>query len=99
MKSGQAGHNLPSTYPVNNTGTPQCETASHPFIVRIWLEETAEEAGEVIWRGHITHVPSGERLYLTRLEDITAFIAPYLDQMGVKLGLFWRVGKWLNRWK
>ncbi len=81
---------------MHNTCTQPCEAASHPFIVRIWLEETAEEAGEAIWRGHITHVPSGERRYLTRLEDITAFIAPYLEKMGVKLGLFWRVRKWLK---
>ena len=31
------------------------------FIVRIWVEETAEESGRSSWRGHITHVPSGER--------------------------------------
>jgi hypothetical protein len=75
------------------------EFNTHSFIVKVWLEETAEEAGRAVWRGHITHVPSGERRYLKALDDITAFIAPYLEKMGVKLGLFWRARRWLKRWK
>lgn len=54
------------------------------FIVKIWLEETAEEAGRAIWRGHITHVPSSERCYLKNLNEIAAFIESYLEKMGVK---------------
>jgi hypothetical protein len=60
------------------------EFNTHSFIVKIWLEETAEEAGEATWRGHITHVPNGERRYVQDLDEITAFIAPYLERMGVK---------------
>ena len=59
------------------------EANTHPFIVKIWIEETAEEAGQATWRGHITHVPTGERRYLKDLDDITAFIAPYLEKMGM----------------
>ena len=54
------------------------------FVVTIWLEETAEEAGTATWRGHVTHVPSGERRYLKRLEDIVDFVRPYLARMGIK---------------
>jgi hypothetical protein len=53
------------------------------FIVKIWLEETAEEAGIAVWRGHVTHVPSGKRRYIKELADVRAFIAPYLQRMGV----------------
>jgi hypothetical protein len=60
------------------------EFNTHSFIVKIWLEETTEEAGQATWRGHITHVPSGERRYVQDLGDIAAFIAPYLERMGVK---------------
>jgi hypothetical protein len=60
------------------------EGYTHSFIVKIWLEETAEEAGRATWRGHITHVPSGERRYLKKLDEITAFIRPYLQEMGVR---------------
>jgi hypothetical protein len=73
------------------------EHQTHSFIVRIWLEETAEETGRITWRGHITHVPSGKRHYLKNLEDSLTFIAPYLEEMGVKLGLGWRVRFWLKR--
>jgi hypothetical protein len=61
------------------------ESNTHPFIVKIWLEEMAQEAGQATWRGHITHVPSGTRRYIQALDDILIFIAPYLRQMGVQL--------------
>jgi len=73
------------------------ESHTHSFIVKIWLEETAEEAGQAIWRGHITHVPGGQRRYVKDLDDISAFMAPYLQGIGVKLGRRWRVGNWLRR--
>ena len=75
------------------------EFNTHSFIVKIWLEEPAEGNRRGMWRGHITHVPSGERRCLKNLDDITAFIAPYLERMGVKLDLLWRAKRWLNRWK
>jgi hypothetical protein len=59
------------------------EATSHSFIVRVWLEETAEEAGRAIWRGSITHVPSGQRKYLQELGELVAFIQVYLQTMGV----------------
>ena len=59
----------------------QLETKSASFIVRIWLEETAEEAGRLVWRGSITHVPSGERLYFEKLEAIADFVASYVKTM------------------
>lgn len=73
------------------------EVNIHSFIIKIWLEETVEEAGRAIWRGHITHVPSGERRYLKDLDDIAVFITPYLEGMGVKFGLRWRLKMWFKR--
>lgn len=55
------------------------------FVVRLWIEETAEEAGTATWRGHITHVPSGDRRYIKELCEILPFISPYLEEMGVSL--------------
>lgn len=58
---------------------------SHSFIVKVWLEESLEDAaGEATWRGHITHVPSQERRYLHALDDIIDFVGPYLERMGVR---------------
>jgi hypothetical protein len=67
------------------------------FIVRIWIEDCAEEAGRGTWRGQITHVSSSERQYLKNLDEIGDFISPYLEAMGVKPGVRWRMRRWLKR--
>lgn len=72
------------------------ELDTHSFVVKVWLEETAEGAGRAVWRGHITHVPSGERRYLKDLDGIGAFVASYLEEMGVKFGIRWRVRRWIK---
>jgi hypothetical protein len=61
------------------------EATAHSFVLRIWLEETEQEAGSAIWRGQISHVPGGERRYLDNLDGIVAFIIPYLEKMGVRI--------------
>jgi hypothetical protein len=68
---------------------PQSKLQS--FIVKLWLEESGDETGKAIWRGHITHVPSGERRYLKRQSDIMQFIHQHL---GVKSGLVSRFADW-----
>ena len=67
------------------------ESEIHSFVVKIWLEETVEEAGRAKWRGHITDVLSGERRYLQRLSEIGDFIMPYLERMGVKSSFLQRL--------
>jgi hypothetical protein len=74
----------------------EIESEAQSFIVRVWVEERAQEGGQSTWRGHITHVPSGERRYLKNLDEIGDFIAPYLERMGVKLGIRWRMRRWLR---
>lgn len=75
------------------------EANSHSFIVKVWLEETVNQAGQALWRGHITHVLSGERHYIQDLYYLPVFIAPYLEGMGVKFYIRWRIRWWLCRWK
>ena len=75
------------------------EADTHSFIVKIWLEETTEEAGQATWRGHITHVPGDRRHYVQNLDDITAFIISYLEKMGVKPGKCWQIKRWLQQCK
>ena len=65
------------------------EANTHVFVVKIWLEERADEGNQASWRGHITYLPTGERSYFQDLDEITAFIQPYLARMGVKSS--WRV--------
>jgi len=59
------------------------DTPSHTFVVRIWLEEAAGATAPGLWRGHITHVLDEQRRYVQSLEEIDAFIAGYLREMGV----------------
>jgi hypothetical protein len=73
----------------------EIESAAQSFIVRVWVEERSLEGGQGAWHGHITHVPSGERCNLKNLDEIGDFIAPYLEEMGVKLGVRWRIRRWL----
>lgn len=73
------------------------EPHTHSFIVKIWLEEAVEEAAQAKWRGHITHVPSGERRYLKDIGDITAFLIPYLEKMGVNFNVWQRIRRWMKR--
>jgi hypothetical protein len=67
------------------------EPDTQSFVVKVWLEETVEESGRAKWRGHITHVMSGNRRYLENLSGIATFIRPYLEQWGVKFGVFHRL--------
>lgn len=50
------------------------------FIVRLWLEATAGEAGQRVWRGHVTHVPTGQRRYILVPEEIAEIIRPYMTE-------------------
>lgn len=67
------------------------EPDTQSFVVKIWLEETVEEEGRAKWRGHVTHVASGDRKYLERLSGIAEFIMTYLERSGVNFGAFRRI--------
>ena len=72
------------------------EFNAHSFIVKVWIEEEANEHGNPIWHGHITHVPGGEQRYLRNLSEIEAFVKPYLQDMGIRFGLRERIERWLS---
>jgi len=60
------------------------ESDTHSFVIKIWLEETNAEARKAVWRGQITHVPSGQQSYFMDLDDILLFIQPHLKTMSGK---------------
>jgi hypothetical protein len=74
------------------------EVRTHSFIVKIWIEEAGTGTSRGVWRGHITHVPGGERQSVVRLGELSNFIAPYLEEFGIDLGVCRRVQRWLARW-
>jgi hypothetical protein len=73
------------------------ESRVQSFIVKLWLEESGQETGRVVWRGYITHVPGGERRYLKKLSDIKDFIGHYLGEADVKSGAGHQLRAWLSR--
>ena len=74
------------------------ESNTHSFIVKVWLEETRVEGGQVTWRGHITHVPGGERRHIKSLSEIIDFIFPYLETMNAKIEIHWRIRRLAKQW-
>jgi hypothetical protein len=73
------------------------EPNAQSFIVKVWVEDSAGVDGQGVWHGHITHVSDHQRRYLKSLDEIEDFIAPHLEEMGVKLGLCWRLRYWLKQ--
>ena len=59
------------------------EITTLSFVLRIWVEETSTETNEVMWRGHITHVPSRMRQYVQDFGSINSFVGQYLKQVSV----------------
>lgn len=70
------------------------EPSAQSFIVKVWVEDNIDAGGQTVFRGHITHVPSYERRYLKNLGEIERFIAPYLEEMGVRFDK----SRWMARW-
>jgi hypothetical protein len=68
----------------------------HSFIIKLRFEKELGEAGPTTCHGYITHVPGGEQSYLRDLDGVAAFIMPYLEAGGVRVGLCWRVSRWLR---
>lgn len=60
----------------------ETDTLMHTFIVRIWLEEAADAGRPARWRGHVTHLPSRQRVTIESLDDLRQFVTPYLEAMG-----------------
>lgn len=61
--------------------------SEHPtlsFVVRIWIEEPAAARSGAIWRGHITHVQSGDRRAVDTLGEVEGFIVCRLAEMSVR---------------
>ena len=70
---------------------------THAFIVKVWLEDTGEMTGKAVWRGRITHVPTGQMRHFVDVNEVADFMLPYLHQMGVRPTWRWRVRRWLRR--
>jgi hypothetical protein len=59
-------------------------SSSQSFIVKIWLERNRKAPGRMIWRGTITHVPSGNRSYFKKLQELQDYFRAILKSMGLE---------------
>jgi hypothetical protein len=73
------------------------ESTPHSFIIKLWLEDAGGKGKEKVWRGYITHVPTGARRYLKDLSDISEFIREYLDGSAGRIRSKSRARDWLKR--
>jgi hypothetical protein len=46
------------------------------FVVRTWHESSSVVPSDE-WRGSVEHVPSGQRLYFTHIDQMSRFIAQH----------------------
>ena len=69
---------------------------THSFIVRIWLEPREIEGAPPQWRGEVKHVASGKQIYLRNLAEITSFIVPYLEEIGIQFTACKKLRNWLS---
>jgi len=53
----------------------------HTFVLRVWLEPKESRDGIPEWRGVIEHINSGKNQYLKELDEIGAFVWPFLESM------------------
>ena len=80
----------------DDAAADQIAPKSESFIVKVWSEDTATPSSKVTWRGYVTHVFSGKRGYVRDLDDITDFIVPYLQALGVTVQKRWRLRQWVK---
>lgn len=74
------------------------ETSVQSFVIKIWLEESAEESGRAVWRGRIVHVASDTRKSIKSTDEIVAFIQSYVGISDRNPGWLCQLGHWLKRW-
>lgn len=54
------------------------EIEAQSFVVKVWLEETDSGSGRRLWRGRVTHVPTGEHHAFTELAALVGILEPYV---------------------
>jgi hypothetical protein len=76
--------------------TNEQESACQSFIVKIWSEGADREGKNLRWRGHVTHVPSGDRHYVNGFSEISNTIEAYLKNAGTTVAAKSWARSWLN---
>lgn len=76
------------------------ESGVHSFVIKIWLEESAQGPEATVqrrvWRGRISHVGTSERVFVKNMDEIAAFIRRYLGEDEGQDGLCNQLACWLR---
>jgi len=53
------------------------------FVLRLWLEEEADEPEEPDWRGEVEHIQTGRRWTFDTLEETLSFLRRHIEEPNV----------------
>ena len=73
------------------------EEKTQVFILRFWLEPREIEGAQQFWRGMIEYVPTGERRYFHRIDEIPKIIIPFLKISDMNLDQPKSLRQWLKQ--
>lgn len=69
------------------------------FIVRLWRDADPADPAPAPWRGDVTSVSDGERVYASGADQLPAALASQMARHGVRLGWLWRLRIALSGWR
>lgn len=84
---------------IAHRSTDPRHTSIHSLIVKIWRKGDASTLPLPTWHGHVTHVPSGERVYAHDPNELPTIVAAQLRKLGIRLAACWRLKLWLHERK
>jgi hypothetical protein len=58
---------------------PTTNPSVFAFILRFWPEHREIDGAVPVWRGVIEHVPTGERQYFEKVDELPGILKHYLD--------------------
>jgi hypothetical protein len=61
---------------------PTSQPGPQSLVVKIWVEETGGSAQATVWRGSVTHVETGERVYVRDMTHLFQVIVPFVEKIG-----------------
>jgi hypothetical protein len=71
------------------------ENITRVFWIKIEIKDRLRVGRQNL--GEIKDVKSGTKQPIRKLSHIIYFLIPYLEQMGIRINWFWRLGNWLER--
>lgn len=77
------------------TDSKPYENISRVFWLKIEVKDNQQRGRENL--GDIRDIMTGVKSPIKDLLDIIDFIVPYLQQMGIRVGWFWRLSIWIKR--